>query len=55
MDVVKELDYIGQQNMVIIPYMRNWNGHTSNLSMLKYELANIVDRQPPVPRSQLPQ
>lgn len=34
MDVVKSLNYVGDQNMIILPYTQQWNPSLSNLTEL---------------------
>lgn len=53
-EVVRRLDYIGQQNMLTIPYLQTWNPHQSNLTMLVNQLLPVVMNNPPVLQSQNP-
>jgi hypothetical protein len=54
LDVVKRLDYIGDQNMLTITYMKQWNPIHSTLAELLANLIPLVDKNPPVPANQLP-
>jgi ubiquitin-protein ligase len=54
LDVVKRLDYIGDQNMLTITYMKHWNPIQSTLAELLANLIPLVDKNPPVPANQLP-
>jgi ubiquitin-protein ligase len=47
-EVVRRLDYIGQQNMLTIPYLQRWNPQQSNLTMMVNELMPVVMNNPPV-------
>jgi len=46
-EVVQKLSYIGQQNIITIPYMQYWNPNVSSLSMLIGALIPIISAQPP--------
>lgn len=52
MDIIQSLSYMGQQNMIWIPYLQHWNAQTCNLVMMMNQLLPVIAANPPVPRNQ---
>jgi ubiquitin-protein ligase len=52
MDIVKAVDYIGQQNVLNFQYLQMWNPQFCSLTNMTQQLFQLVQSKPPVSPAQ---